>query len=80
MDELQGIVKGLVDIAQGQIKAQKELSENTSHYATQLLTSAPRFVVSLPLALDYVFHLLHYQIILELQLRASIDFWSDFVN
>ena len=36
MDELQGIVKGLVDIAQGQIKAQKELSENTSHQLATL--------------------------------------------
>ena len=47
MDELQGIVKGLVDVAQGQIKAKKELSENTLHQLdtlrAQLLTSTPRF-------------------------------------
>ena len=36
MNELEGIVKGLVDIAQGQIKAQKELSEHTSHQLATL--------------------------------------------
>ena len=36
MDELQGIIKGLVDIALGQIKTQKKLSENTSHQLATL--------------------------------------------